>query len=231
MRLGKILFLFASLTSVLTFFAMASAQNQPPAEILLQRGMKKELVDGDLNGAIEQYKQVLTSYGGNRSIAAKALLHLGQCYEKLGKVEARGAYERMLREYADQQTEVKHARERLSVLSAPIRSDRSLLTRRVWTGRDVEISSVSPDGHLLSFVDWGSGDLTIRNLASAENRRLTGNQSWTSPSFTGFAQSSKFSPDGKWIAYDWRNANTSYKGELRLIAVDGSVGRTLYKET
>jgi len=46
--------------------------------------------------------------------------------------------------------------------------------RRVWAGPDTNLpGSPSLDGRFLSFVDSGSGDLVIRDLASGEKRRLT----------------------------------------------------------
>ena len=43
-------------------------------------------------------------------MAARALVQLGQCYEKLGSTEAESAYRRVLREYADQDDPVLQAR-------------------------------------------------------------------------------------------------------------------------
>ena len=82
-----------------------SAQTVDSAESLLQAATKKELVDGDLAGAIEGYKKAFAAAKDDRAVAAQALLKLGQCYRKQGDAEARVAFERLLREYADQ-TEV-----------------------------------------------------------------------------------------------------------------------------
>ena len=49
--------------------------------------MDKETVEGDLRGAIEQYKKIAQSQ--DRSIAAKALIRMAECYQKLGDVQAR----------------------------------------------------------------------------------------------------------------------------------------------
>ncbi|MBP1602624.1 MAG: hypothetical protein H6Q06_2775, partial [Acidobacteria bacterium] len=57
------------------------------AEVALQAAIKKEMVDGDLKGAIEQYKKIAQS--GNRAAAARALVRMGQCQERLGEAEAR----------------------------------------------------------------------------------------------------------------------------------------------
>ncbi len=56
-------------------------------QLLLEEAAKKELVDGDLKGAIEIYQRILKMEGTPRSITARTLLRLGQCYEKLGTTE------------------------------------------------------------------------------------------------------------------------------------------------
>ena len=104
----------------------------------LQAAIKKEVVDGDLKGAIEQYKKL--AQGRDRAVAAKALVRMGQCYEKLGDAEARKAYERVLREYADQAGAVAEARARLAALKSAEPS--SITVRR--SGRPMRISLGRP---------------------------------------------------------------------------------------
>jgi hypothetical protein len=91
------------------------------ADVALQAAIKTETVDGNLKGAIEQYKAVVALPGAGRATIAAALLRMGQCHEKLGKAqegEARAAYERIVREFGDQTEPAKAARERLSALAA-----------------------------------------------------------------------------------------------------------------
>ena len=65
----------AVLLSGLLFEAMpAPLQNKELPEVLLQRAIQKETVDGDLKAAIEQYRKVAQS--GIRPLAAKALVHM-----------------------------------------------------------------------------------------------------------------------------------------------------------
>ena len=98
--------------------AIAAAPAQAPQnpERLLKAAMNTELVDGNLKAAIEQYKKVVES--GNRPLAAQALLHIAECYQKLGDAQARQVFERVVREYADQKKAVAIARERLGVKGA-----------------------------------------------------------------------------------------------------------------
>ena len=81
-------------------FATGQKNDQVQAEVLLKAAMQKELVDGDLKAAIEQYKKIVANYSSKGEVAAKALVQMGRCYEKLGSTEARKAYERVLRDYA-----------------------------------------------------------------------------------------------------------------------------------
>ena len=116
---------------LLLLAAFASAQKEQQAKLLLEQATKKELIDGDLKGAIETYQKILNLQGVPRAVIAKALLHLGQCHEKLGNAEARKAYERLVREFADQPEEVRAARGRLAALGG---RDSAMRVRQIWAG-------------------------------------------------------------------------------------------------
>jgi hypothetical protein len=127
----------------------ASGQKNGQAETLLQAARHKELVAGELEEAIGIYKKVLAEYAGNRPVAARALVGLGQ-------QGAREAYERVLRDYADQSEAATEARARLAALHKPAGAGQAagLATRRVWGGPGVDIEgSVSANGRVLSFID------------------------------------------------------------------------------
>ncbi|MBI4462718.1 MAG: PD40 domain-containing protein [Acidobacteria bacterium] len=204
----------------------ATAQNKHQGELLLQSANHKQLVEGKLEEAIQIYKRVVQEYASNRAVAAKALVQMGQCYEKLGKEEARKAYERVVREYSDQMHEVATARVRLAALVESSNRAKEMVVRRLWDGPNADILGMpSPDGRLLSFVDWSTGDLAIRDLTNGENTRLTNKGSWLESS--EYAESSVFSPDGLRLAYAWFNKDYFY--ELRLIEKDGSNPRVLYR--
>ena len=102
-----------------------------------------------------------------------------------------------------------------------------IVTRQVWTGPGADANGTpSPDGRYLSFTDWSTGDLAIRDLTTGQNRRLTkkegGWENWHE-----YAQSSVISPDGKQVAFEWSNRQDYC--ELRLIGLDGSQPRLLYR--
>ena len=86
----------------------AAALAQESAEVALRAAMETETVEGDLKGAIEQYRKI--AEGSDRAIVAKALIRMAESYEKLGDTESRKIYERVLREYADQREAAAVAR-------------------------------------------------------------------------------------------------------------------------
>ena len=99
------------LTLVLALMAaLAAGQKTDSAEVQLAGAMKKEVVDGDLKGAIEQYKKL--AQNANKSVAARALVRLGECYEKQGNAEARKTYEQVLSKFADQAEEKEKPKQR-----------------------------------------------------------------------------------------------------------------------
>ena len=85
------------------------------------------------------------------------------------------------------------------------------------------MGDISPDGRQLTFVDWSTGDLAIRDLDTGEDRRLTNKGSWLESS--EFAEYSIISPDGASVAYAWRRDDGTY--ELRLVGIDVSGDRPL----
>ena len=54
-------------------------QQNRSAEVLLGTALHQEEVEGKLEAAIETYRKFLAEYPDNRPLAAKALLHMGQC--------------------------------------------------------------------------------------------------------------------------------------------------------
>lgn len=213
----------ALLLAALLAASLARGQKNDQADVLFQAALHKQLVDGDLEEAIQQYKTILAKYGSNRAVAAKAWVEMGQCYEKLGNVEARKAYEHVLRDYADQNEAAAEARTRLAALGGARSTE--LVTRRVWAGADVDDEGApSPDGKYLTYVDWDTGDLAAFDLVTGEKRRLTHDGTYATDN--DFGGSSIPSPDGKHVAYEWYKDS---KAELRIIGSDGSHLRTVYR--
>jgi len=204
-------------------------QTSQDPEVQYQRAVQLETIEGNLNAAIDLYKRVIKNNGNDRVVAAKALLRLGGCYEKQGDVEASKAYEWLLRDYADQSDQAAEARARLASLRKLAVAGSGLSTRRIWAEPKTDFyGSICPDGKYLSFVDWETGDLAIRDLGEGTNRRLTNNGPWESSG--GEVETSIWSPDGKQVAYQWLQWKTEPSGyELHLISLDNPTPRVLYR--
>jgi Tol biopolymer transport system component len=208
--------------------ANPSTQQSRSAEVLLGAALHQEEVEGNLEKAIETYKKVLADYHDNRPVAARALLQMGQCYEKLGKDEARKAYEQLVRDYADQSEQAKLARVRLAALSKTVDANKELAfaTRQVWADFNLNFSmaAASPDGRYISFIDLiGGADLAIRDLATGTNRQLTNER--PALKSKGSINFPTWSPDGKQIAYSWWDGKSQH---LMAVAREGGKPRTLF---
>ena len=101
-----------------------------------------------------------------------------------------------------------------------------ITTRQVWAGADADpLGAPSPDGRHLSFVDWETGDLAVRDMVTGNKRRLTNKGTWSES--TAFALFSTVSPDGKQVAYAWFTNDLTW--ELRAVGIDGSGSHVLYR--
>jgi len=208
---------------------LGAAQPKNP-DAALGAARHLEEAEGNYPAAIEAYKKFLAQYGKDRALAAKALVRMGQCYEKLGDAEARKAYERVVRDFGDQKDPAETARTRLSALerAGGLGRPPGMTLRKVWaTERGWLEGSPSPDGRYHSFHDWQTGDLALRDLVTGQNRRLTHVGTWKDSE--GNAESSVISGDGRQIAYAWYNHKEEYY-EIRVCGIDGSNPRTVYRD-
>lgn len=225
----KILFtFFVSAFSLLLISNTASSQQT--AGELFEKALYMEEAQGDLQKAIDLYQKIIKQFPENREVAAKAQLQIGMCFEKLGLKEAQKAFQNVIDKYPEQMEEVKVAKEKLSILlraqAVVEKGDKEFKIRKVWGGRDVDtFGAPSPDGRYLSYVDWNTGDLAIRELATGKKRRLTNKGSWfKSPELALF---SRWSPDSKKIVYNWCNKDDFF--ELHIIGLDDLTPRVLYR--
>lgn len=206
---------------------------EPSGHDLMQKALRKERVEGDLKGAIELYRQIATDHAADRPLAAQALLQLGRSYEHLGATEARRTYERLVREYADQTSEVAEARQRIEKLDAltPANNgDRGLLIQKITPGTSelwdhwVAFGDTRPlpDGRYFGYVNWAHGNLGLCDIATGEVRDLTTEGTWEPPD--QFTWGAIWSPDSTQIAYIWIKGD---EGDLRVINRSGGQPRIL----
>src|SRR5258706_6089251 len=191
LNMQKRLTMIATLATI-TGGALLLAQSPRTGEVQFKAAQHKEQVEGDLKGAIADYKKI--AQASERSLGARALVAIGQCYEKLGNAEARGAYERVVREFADQVESVGLAHARLAALQSPAAAHAA--ARQIWTGPGVDgdgYGSPSPDGRYLTYTNWETGDLGLRDLTTSTNRLLTNSGGWEASG--DYAERSVVSPD------------------------------------
>jgi Tol biopolymer transport system component len=169
------------------------AQDSAGLSKLIASAQHKATVDGDLRGAIRDLETVVSRAGGNKTIAAQALLQLAGYHQALGDAQAMQTYERIVRDFANT-PEAVTARTRLQ---QPPPAGRSTLTVRLL--RDDRSSSISADGRWLSFTDWSTGNLMVRDLSSGRDRAVTAGADTRKE----YAEESVVSPDGKTVAYSW----------------------------
>ena len=207
---------------------LGAAQPKNP-DAALGAARHLEEAEGNYPAAIEAYKKFLAQYGKDRALAAKALVRMGECYEKLGDVEARKAYERVVRDFGDQKDPAETARTRLAALerAAGLSHPPGITLRKVWAiERGWLEGSPSPDGRYHSFHDPETGDLALRDLVTGQNRRLTNKGTWEESRESAVV--SVISGDGKQIAYAWYNEE-DFCG-IRVIGIDGSNPHTVYRD-
>ena len=195
---------------------------------LFQKALAKERAEGNLEEAITLYKKVIAE-SKDDALAAKAQLRIGFCYEKLGLNEAQKAFQKVVDNYPTQTESVKVAREKLSILikakSVVEKGEMEFGIRPVWSEAKWDIDGApSPDDKYLSFVDWDTGDLAYRELATGKTHRLTDIQKGSQESAYG----SSWSPDSAQIAYCWENDQENYY-DLRVIRIDDKEPRILHR--
>jgi Tol biopolymer transport system component len=219
--------LLALASALLVVAGGLAAQQAGSAQALLRAATDKAAVDGDLNGAITQYQTIVDTFTTDRAVVATALVRMAECYQKLGDAESRKIYERVVREFADLAESAALARTRLAAMDpgVPTINRTAMAVRQIWAGTGADgmrvdgMGALSPDGQSLTFVDWGTGDLAVRNIATGKNRHVTSKGSWSDSG--EYSEWSIVSPDGKQVAYAWAHAHDTAKHyDLRLISLD-----------
>lgn len=199
--------------SVVCLAVTFNVSGQVTPQEMLNKAIYQEEVNGNLDEAIKLFLEIVDKNSTNRAVTVEAFYHLGLTNEKLGNNKAKEYYEKIVNSFGDQPEFVRIARERLARLTTTV-SPNEIAIRQVWTGPDVDNSgSVSADGEYLTFNDWSSGNLMIRNLKTNEIKQLTVEGTWKDPNQYVFY--SLISPDGKQVAYSLYKYNGSC--DLKLV--------------
>jgi Tol biopolymer transport system component len=213
-----------------------AADTQHSAEEMYEAAIFKKDAEGDMEGAIKIFHEIVKRFPHNVEIAAKAQLQIGICYEKLGQKntkQAQEAFQKVIDNFPTQSAEVKIAREKLSTLlsakKAAEKGDEGFQIRLVAQGGD-DSGEISPDNRYLCCVDWETSDLAVMDAASGEMLRLTSHErsETDSPDKYEAPGSSVWAPDQTRIAYNWYGFHPE-TCDLRVIGIDDKKPRILYK--
>jgi len=179
---------------------------------------------GNFPAAIEKFEKLAADFPENKPLAARALLMVGRCHEKLGRAEAVNAYNRIIEQYGDQLEAVTEARARLLALAeeAP-----GFTIRKVRPVPIQGLGKVSPDRQYRTFSDWTTGNLAIEDLITGEQRLLTDKLARLDSGDMAFF--SRWSPDGKHIVFDWWSWDELSSAEIWLVEPDGTNLRFLFQ--
>jgi Tol biopolymer transport system component len=189
------------LALVILMIPVSSDATQQSAEQLFQSGLYKEEVEGDLQKAIVIYEQILNEFPDRKPVAAKALYHIGLCFEKFGRSGAQEAYRRLIDEYPGQTEEVTLARARLARLgTAAEEAIKEPTFRKIRIPANPENGVLSPDGKNLAFISEES--VWIVPIPGKVQPDLAGEPvRLTEPlGARNMGNTMAWSGDGKWIA-------------------------------
>ena len=210
-------------TVVLLAVAWLPAATQD-RQVLFEKALALEEAQGRLQDALALYQKIVDESSGDQALAAQAQLHIGICYEKLGRREARAAYQKVIDGFPQQQQEVALAKERMGRLVAASREDTSRPTfRKINLPNKITWDAqLSPDGKSIALVDVKDGWLWIAPTSSKLGPGFPGTPKaldtqgvqidW--PGFT-------WSGDGRFIAF---NGAKVEEGRQRIYVVSASGG-------
>lgn len=195
---------------------------------LYEKGLYYEEAQGDLQKAIDLYKKVLEQFPEDREVAAKAQLHIGLCYEKLGHTEAVKAYELVVQNFADQKEPASAARARLAALMA--RKTEKPVLETLWSMQNdkvlMEAQSLSPDGIKLLGINVGKGQNVVYKDLNTQKFHFITNFDWKSEGH-GWTYNPVWSPNSDQVAFNfcgWDGSNI----ELRIADLEGE-SQTIYR--
>lgn len=226
---------------------------------LFQKALAKERGEGNLEEAISLYRKVIAETK-DESLAAKAQLRIGICYEKLGMKEAQKAYQKVIDNYPSQKETVKVAKEKLSILiraqTVIKKGDKEFRIRKVWDyarmGGRGNMGRPSLDGRYLLYGDMDSLNVCALEFAAKKMHFITKEAVLSASKDASPRKPIEFhwsgsiwSPDTKKVAYSWLKFKNVFAlkdawdeegnfkdsiKELRITGFDGSNTRILYSD-
>lgn len=204
-----------------------NAVQQQSVTDLFHQAVHLEEVKGDLQAAIPLYQRVARE-SSDHSLAAKAQLQVGTCYERLGLREARAAYQRVIDSFPEQRREVRLARERIAALSAAVAtvSDRPMF-KKIRMAANLDLLStpqLSPDGQRLAYAS--GGEIWIVPVAGNVSPDLAG-VPVELPGVERAQNPLAWSGDGRWIAYNRTTPGGTLANEMCIVDSSGGLPRQI----
>jgi len=258
MKNTKNIFYCSFMLALCLFFLHNDLYPQQTAGEMFEKALYLEEAKGELEKAIDLYKKILEQFTSNREVAAKAQLHVGLCYEKLGLKEAPKAYRKVVENFPEQIETVKIAKEKLSVIEKAQnvieRGDKEFRIRKVFDyakmGGRGNMGRPSPDGRYLLYSDMYSINVCVLELATKKKHFITNEkipstlkENPTKKPVEFHWGGSIWSPDGKKVVYTWLKFKDVFTfkdawdkqynlkdafKELRIIGFNGSNPKVLY---
>lgn len=164
--------LYYSAPIILTLSLSAATNDLTSA---LQKGLFEEEANHNLDAAAQAYQAVSAQFDKDRKLAATAIFRLGEVYRKQGKTnEAVAQYERIVREFSDQETLATLSRQNL----AGIGRGRSISTAAGASEPSAQLIAARAEVASLA------AELQQLKSLSAEELRLTVPHNYPNPTLT-----------------------------------------------
>ncbi len=190
----------------LLLFCVAGVVTAQSGADLYQQGVGKEQL-GDYQGAIKIYERIVRDHARDRALVAKAKVHLGDSWLKLGEAKGRDLLNDVINNYKDQADMVAEARRHLAGPGAAQAS--GALTPRQFVDGLGFVASMTPGGRNFLVSYRGTGDLATLDIAPVETnaKRLIAK---TGDLKEGSASWPIMSPDQRQVAFVW-HSNSYYE--------------------
>jgi Tol biopolymer transport system component len=215
-------------TVFLLLFSVSIARTQTTYAEQFEKAKYQMETRGDLQNAILQFEEIIQKYPDQKEYGARSQYYIGLCYEKLGYQEAKKAYQKVIANYPSEEEIVILAKDRLSELESPsgkeTESNKEFQLQQVWARPLDDTGMPSPNGRLLSYVNWNVPCLSIYDFETRESKEITSTKGeWGEASI--WPENSIWSPDGKKLAYVWYGEKNI---SIRVIGIDSSEPEEIY---
>lgn len=190
--------IFRIILSLSVLLSILESQTVSKSEVLFEKAKYIMETTGDLERAIKIFEKITKKYPKDREMAAKSLLYIGLCYEKMGINKAKSYYTKVIDNYHEQTETVNLAKEKLEILNKfqkLVEKTEKEFTMTKFHTEKKRKGVLSPDGKKLALIDnTDTGNVIwLKDIGSGKEVYLTSDPSLILELF--------WSPDCKKIAY------------------------------